>query len=100
MKICNRCGRCCYYQKGGVWLKCRNLVHHGTTTSCRIWPNNVGVQIDDGIICTKIETLPFTFVGCPYNEGKPIVFIRIGRYEGSELEPQGQEKQRERYRER
>ena len=78
--VCNRCGRCCYYQLNGVWKKCRNLVRDGSRTSCRIWPNNVGFEIDKGLFCSKMSDHPFTYVGCPYNEGKPLQLVTIGPY--------------------
>ena len=98
---CNRCGRCCYYEKEGAWRKCRFLVHHGSISSCRIWhsPSRVGTEIDDGIFCNQIVDLPHTYVGCPYNREKPIMLVQIGRYdlntrpsESSKEEPRRQEK--------
>ena len=83
--VCNRCGRCCHYQKTGQWVKCKNLEYHGKKSSCRIWksPDRVGSIIDDElqIRCTTMEKLPITYVGCPYNIGKPIVLVNLKRYD-------------------
>ena len=82
--ICNRCGRCCYYEKDGVWRKCRYLVHIGKLSSCRIWndPDRIGREIDTGVFCGLVSDLPHGFVGCPYNTEKPMKLITIGRYDG------------------
>ena len=86
--ICNRCGKCCYYELHGEIKKCKYLVHVGKSnemtsklTSCRIYPNNVGVEIDEGVTCLTMKQHGFTYLGCPYNVGHRLKLINIRRYE-------------------
>lgn len=82
--VCNRCGRCCHYEKNGRWKACKYLVIFGKLSSCRIWNdlNRIGREIDEGIYCNQMSALRHTYVGCPYNAGKPIVLVRLKRYDG------------------
>lgn len=84
--VCNRCGRCCYYDLDGKIKKCKNLVRlKSGTTLCRIWtkPDRIGTVLDtrkDGvdIVCNQIEDIPYSFKGCPFNKEKPLLKIFVG----------------------
>jgi len=70
---CKRCGQCCtYYDKEGKRKVCRFLVRIGSNiTACRIYPNRLGTEIDEGVYCGKVEGRAFDYEGCPFNTNKP-----------------------------
>jgi len=86
--VCNRCGRCCHYLKNGIWKKCKNLIFLNRNTgkertACRIWgnPSRLGTEIDEGIFCNRIESIPNTFVSCPFNLEKPLLLVKTKPYD-------------------
>lgn len=44
--------------------------------------DRIGREIDERIFCNQMSELQHTYTGCPYNAGKPIVLVRLKRYDG------------------
>ena len=75
MKLCNRCGKCCYHDIGGGELvKCPYLVTFGNkTTWCRIYKTRLKTRIkikNKVFRCVYYSEIEHEIKGCPLNEGK------------------------------
>lgn len=73
VRICNRCGKCCWYTKGNKLTKCKYLVKlNHNIWHCMIYENRVGtvISIIDGksIICGPRIDKKEIYPNCPYNE--------------------------------
>lgn len=69
---CKRCGRCCHYILDGKIKKCKYLIVHGKTTSCRIYKHRIGTIVTPmGNRCGYRKDSIYNFEGCPYNKLYP-----------------------------
>jgi hypothetical protein len=69
---CKRCGKCCYYLKNDILLKCRYLIGE-KITSCRIYKNRLGTIIDTNIngmkiFCDERKNVTRQIPGCVFNK--------------------------------
>lgn len=74
-KTCLRCGQCCILlsKSGRPLCKCPYLkVLKNGKTKCSIYEKRLGKRLPFGNVCYKRSAVPFGYVGCPYNDGKPV----------------------------
>jgi hypothetical protein len=68
VKVCNRCGKCCYYldPRSKKWKPCKYLTMIKPGVSfCTIYDHHLGMTIDLGVVCRSEPV--YNIPGCPYN---------------------------------
>jgi len=70
--ICNRCGKCCYFEYEGRKIRCPYLIIESENmTSCEIYEYRVGTIIVESTgvlyVCGYRKNQKHTIPNCPYN---------------------------------